>query len=149
MSETTVGVFIFNTKGKLLVCHPNEVKADIWGIPKGRPEPGELIKMAGIREVNEETGIDLLPLSGKMRYVGVAKYKHKDKTLVAYTINLEEDIPISKLRCVSKFTSLYTGNLIPEIDEYKWVDFETFQHRMNESQRRLWNEYQKKLDIES
>ena len=90
MSETTVGVFIFDIDDRLLVCHPNEM-SDIWGIPKGRPDKGEGdLKKTAIREVMEETFIDLGGHRDNMEYVGTEKYTHKDKILIAG--NRKEDV---------------------------------------------------------
>jgi ADP-ribose pyrophosphatase YjhB (NUDIX family) len=143
----TVGVFILNVYNELLVCHPNEVKSDIWGIPKGRPNAGELLKMTAIREVHEETGIDLLPYAGQLVYIGSEPYKHKVKTLSAFTVTMGNAIPESELHCISNFESRYSGEMIPEIDAYKWVNFDDFQHKIQREQVALWERHLKALDI--
>jgi hypothetical protein len=49
------GVFI-TSKDKVLLV---QSKGQYWGPPKGSLKPGESIKEAALREVKEETGIDL------------------------------------------------------------------------------------------
>jgi 8-oxo-dGTP pyrophosphatase MutT (NUDIX family) len=40
----------------VLVAHPS---TDGWVLPKGRPEPGETIEQTALREVTEETGLEV------------------------------------------------------------------------------------------
>lgn len=53
-----VGVFIFSADNKLLLGHAG-VYADKWSVPGGGIEEGETKEQAVIREIREETGIDL------------------------------------------------------------------------------------------
>lgn len=56
--EPTVGAFIFNKKGEvLLVKSPKWDKGRIWTVAGGRIEIGETIEKALKREVKEELGI--------------------------------------------------------------------------------------------
>jgi len=59
--EPTVGVFIFNQAGELLL-----LKSHKWPgryvVPGGHVELGERIEEAVIREVKEETGLDVFDL---------------------------------------------------------------------------------------
>ena len=57
MKTVSFGVLIFNEQGQLLMAHATGQKH--WDIPKGGAEPGESARTAAIREVREETGIDL------------------------------------------------------------------------------------------
>jgi 8-oxo-dGTP pyrophosphatase MutT (NUDIX family) len=136
----TVGVYIFNPDGLLLVTHPNEIKADVWGIPKGMPDSGEPHRAAGIREVTEETGIVLWPYVKDMEYVGTQKYLQKDKTLIAYTVTIGH-VPAEDLYCESLFTSHRNGEQVPEIDKHMWVDFYSFFRKMQPEQVQLWNKH--------
>ena len=47
----------------LLVQRKNPPAQGQWGLPGGKQEWGETIFAAAIREVREETGVDIVPLS--------------------------------------------------------------------------------------
>jgi nucleoside triphosphatase len=59
--EPTVGVFIFNQSGEILL-----VKSHKWYgkyvVPGGHVELGERIEQAAVREAKEETGLDIYDL---------------------------------------------------------------------------------------
>ncbi|GAG03543.1 unnamed protein product, partial [marine sediment metagenome] len=42
----------------------------IWGLPKGAPNPGESLEETAVREVNEETGLQVV-IRGK---IGTIEY---------------------------------------------------------------------------
>ena len=48
---------IFNESGQVLMCHRSDM--DMWNLPGGGVENGELPIEAVIREVKEETGLDV------------------------------------------------------------------------------------------
>jgi ADP-ribose pyrophosphatase YjhB (NUDIX family) len=55
----TLGAFavIYNQEGRVLLCHRRDM--DAWNLPGGGLEPGELPNEAVVREVREETGLDV------------------------------------------------------------------------------------------
>ena len=55
----TIGSFaiIFNSEGKILLCHRRDINA--WNLPGGLVEGGELPTEAAIRETLEETGLKI------------------------------------------------------------------------------------------
>ncbi len=59
--EPTVGGFIVNPKGEILLCHSNKWM-DKYTIPGGHIELGERIEEALIREVKEEVGLSVEPV---------------------------------------------------------------------------------------
>ncbi len=137
----TCGVYIFNPDGELLVCHATETTWGIWGIPKGRPDPGEGHKTAAIREVKEETGLDLMPYEDSMVYAGAQDYRTSNKRLMAWVVQLPEPINIESFHCESLFTSLFSGEKIPEVDDFMWVRFEEFEDRLHSTAKALWKKY--------
>lgn len=59
--EPTVGVFIFNSKGELLLLQSHKWPGR-YVVPGGHVELGEAIEQAAIREAKEETGLDIYDL---------------------------------------------------------------------------------------
>jgi nucleoside triphosphatase len=59
--EPTVGVFIFNQNGELLLLKSHKWP-DKYVVPGGHVELGERLEEAGIREAKEETGLDIYDL---------------------------------------------------------------------------------------
>ena len=62
------GVVVFHTGKRVLLVH--RPKYDDWSFPKGKLDPGEHVTTAAVREVAEETGVDvrLGPPLGGQRY---------------------------------------------------------------------------------
>ncbi|MFP5068572.1 NUDIX hydrolase [Pseudonocardia nantongensis] len=57
-----VGGIVYNPDGRLLlVRRANEPGRGSWSIPGGRVEPGEDEQTAVVRELREETGLDVRP----------------------------------------------------------------------------------------
>ena len=56
-----VKAFILN-QGKFLVMHKSGVEEDIWELPGGRMEFGESAEETLIRELLEETGLQVTPI---------------------------------------------------------------------------------------
>ncbi len=70
MTKYNIGAFvvIFDKKSRVLLCHRRDM--DIWNLPGGGVENGELPDEAAIRETREETGLkvkikDLVGIYGK------------------------------------------------------------------------------------
>ncbi len=59
--EPTVGVFIFNQKGEVLLLQSHKWPG-AYVIPGGHVELGERIEEAAVREAKEETGLDIYDL---------------------------------------------------------------------------------------
>ena len=137
----TCGVYIHNPDGELLLCHATETTWNVWGIPKGRPDEGEDHKEAAIREVYEETGFDLIPYEHLMEYIGGLNYQTSDKRLEAWVVCLPRHIDIDSLKCESLFSSLMDGRMIPEVDSFKWVDFQEFSGKIHTTAKQLWRRY--------
>lgn len=67
---------IFDVQGRVLLCHRRDM--DAWNLPGGGIESGELPTEATIREVKEETGLDVVI----ERLVGVYGKPDKPTSLV-------------------------------------------------------------------
>ncbi|MEV5719533.1 NUDIX domain-containing protein [Amycolatopsis mediterranei] len=65
-----VGGIAFDPRGRLLLIRRrNNPGSGQWSLPGGRVEPGETDKEAVVRELSEETGLDVIPgtLVGSVR----------------------------------------------------------------------------------
>lgn len=59
--EPTVGIFIFDAQGKLLLLESHKWPGK-YVVPGGHVELGERLEQAAIREAKEETGLDVYDL---------------------------------------------------------------------------------------
>jgi 8-oxo-dGTP pyrophosphatase MutT (NUDIX family) len=67
----SAGGIVFRTDDgriELVICGRDS--DGVWGLPKGTPEPGESLEDTALREVSEETGLDVRILDK----VGVVEY---------------------------------------------------------------------------
>lgn len=61
-TERCVGGIAHDDQGRiLLIRRAHEPGLGLWSVPGGRVEPGETDEMAVIRELREETGLDVIP----------------------------------------------------------------------------------------
>jgi len=81
MTQFTIGAFVvlFDQKGRVLLCHRRDL--DIWNLPGGSVESGELPNEAAVRETKEETGLKV-KIQG---LVGVYGKPHKDELVFVFT----------------------------------------------------------------
>jgi 8-oxo-dGTP diphosphatase len=55
-----VGAVVRDDAGRLLlICRGHEPSRGLWSLPGGRVEPGETLEAAVVREVREETGLEV------------------------------------------------------------------------------------------
>ncbi|HEY4685529.1 MAG TPA: NUDIX hydrolase [Dehalococcoidia bacterium] len=64
------GVVVRRDAGALQVLLCGRGADRLWALPKGTPEPGESLEQAAVREVREETGVEVevAGLVGEIRY---------------------------------------------------------------------------------
>lgn len=64
--EFSTGGVVTDSEGRVAVIATRNLKGEqVWGLPKGHPRPGEALLEAAIREVEEETGLEVRPLSSE------------------------------------------------------------------------------------
>lgn len=116
MKKISCGLIIHNGI-ELLTVHPTF--RERWDIPKGEMDIGEEPEKTVIREVKEETNLDID--DDKIRLLGKFKYlPGKDLILFEYRTN---DLPnISKMSCSSTYE--WKGREVQEIDKYQYYSFE-------------------------
>ena len=77
----SIGSFIilFDEQGRVLLCHRRDL--DLWNLPGGGMQSGELPTEAAVREAREETGLEVVI----ERLVGVYGKADKDELVFAFT----------------------------------------------------------------
>ncbi|HVW50999.1 MAG TPA: NUDIX hydrolase [Trinickia sp.] len=119
MSERTIscGVVLLDGRGRVLLAHATETSH--WDIPKGQPDAGEAPLEAALRELREETGIELAPQ--RLKDLGRFAYR-RDKDLHLFAARVEDgEIDLARCVCTSMFPSRKHGGPIPEMDAFRWV----------------------------
>ena len=104
--EKSCGCIVINDKNEVLLIHHN---AGHWDFPKGHVEEGETEVQTAIREVKEETNIDV-KVNEKYRYT--TKYSPK------------EDVMKEVVYFLAKNTSDNKEAQLEEVSEVKWFKME-------------------------
>ena len=145
MEQTTCATLIKAAlTNNFLICHATETRH--WSLPKGVFDStvDSNLKEAAIRELEEETGIKV-PDDFNLKFVGKYGYTlQKDFALFCY--QLEEEIPISELNCSTLFKSHYSGKMIKEVDQYKWVSKDEMYKHLNPKQSQLLRNVESELE---
>ena len=104
--EKSCGCIVINDRKQVLLVHHN---AGHWDFPKGHVEEGETEVQTAIREVKEETGIDV-EVNEKYRYT--TKYSPKEDVIKEVIFFLATNISDNK------------KPQLEEVSEVNWFDFE-------------------------
>lgn len=134
--KVSAGVILFS-KGKLLLCHSTQRKNDkpkqfdnCWTVSKGMVHENEAPIDAAIRELKEETSIDLedeklchLINSNKHALSPVCNFSMRDKQVVLFFVHDISGILQSLPLACSSLIDLESHKLFgePEMDGYMWV----------------------------
>jgi len=86
LARCAVAVLVVCPKGIPLVLDPSKPRPLFWKLPGGKSEEGETPAEAGVRELDEETGIKTLPKSLGLL---VKEYRH-DHEYFVFSAKLEE-----------------------------------------------------------
>jgi len=104
--EKSCGCIVINDKNEVLLIHHN---AGHWDFPKGHVEEGETDVQTAIREVKEETNIDV-EVNEKYRYT--TEYSQKEDVMKEVVYFLAKNVSDDK------------EEQIEEVSEVKWFKIE-------------------------
>jgi 8-oxo-dGTP pyrophosphatase MutT (NUDIX family) len=129
MKTTSCGVLVTDGS-RLLLGHAT--RSPRWDIPKGIAEAGEDLARAAVRELREETGLEVAPEVLMPR--GVHRYlPGKDLALFEWHPAVMPDPAL--LRCTSRFA---VGDaLLPEFDRFGVFEWPEVLSRVGKSMARV------------
>lgn len=104
--EKSCGCIILNDRNQILLVLHN---AGHWGLPKGHVEKGETEEETAIREVKEETNIDV-EVNTNYRYSMVYSPK--------------EDVEKEVIYFIAKNINNHYNPQIEEVQDIKWLDID-------------------------
>lgn len=104
----TCGAIIMNESGNVLIVRRTETDPHRplqWDLPGGHVEPGELFEAGLVREVREETAIDLEQAQPQLMYASTYPFDEVSVTWLFFTVKVQgAEVTLSA-----------------EHDQYKWV----------------------------
>ena len=112
----TCGIIVTDSE-RLLLGHAT--RSPRWDIPKGVADPGEGLAAAAIRELREETGLEVS--EAELTPLGVFPYlSGKDLALFVWAPSAMPDP--QTLVCTSEFA--WNGRMLPEFDKFGLFTFD-------------------------
>lgn len=129
--EKSCGCIILNNKNQILLILQN---AGHWGLPKGHVEEGETEEQTAIREVKEETNIDII-INNKYRYT--TSYSPKENVMKEVVYFLAQNIDEDK------------KPQLEEVSEVKWFTLEEAMNTITyENSKEILNKLKKDIEEE-
>ncbi len=108
--------------GNILLAHPtNGRHVAGWSIPKGIADPGEDPRVAALRELWEETGVDFRGREAQLIDLGRHKYR-PGKDYHMFRLDVNE--PVDHTACVCESYFIHNEQQYPEVDAFMWVSIE-------------------------
>lgn len=128
--EQSCGAYVINDGKVLIVQHKN---GNHWDFPKGHIEAGETKKQTAIREVFEETGIEIKIASDKEYQI---TYKPK--------MDVQKDVTFFEAECIGGILKKQEA----EISSLKWVEIENvFEYLTFERSKKLFEKFLKDKNL--
>jgi 8-oxo-dGTP pyrophosphatase MutT (NUDIX family) len=140
--------FIVKSKGQYLIAHTTQLlsKPDVndgkWTISKGSIEPGETELQAAIRELKEETNLDLVKFYKiNPNAYWFNKFHNRKRKITVFLVEDTNGILLKQpLKCNSMVANHPDTrfNGIPELDAFAWVTREEAYRMVFSSQKHLF-----------
>ncbi len=128
----TAGIFLFNATNEILLVHPTNSGYNNWSIPKGIVEENESVIEGAIRELFEETNVNLNDLKPVFISTGDnVKYKSGKKTLCPIFSKVIVGLDKINFKC----NSLVEGKDFYENDRIEWFNPFDALSKIHETQR--------------
>ena len=109
---------------ELVVCH--RVSESLWALPKGTPHSGESVEQTALREVNEETGLEV-EITGHVDTIRYSFVRQTSDTVRYPDIQPGQAVTFDKE--VHFFLMRKTGGDVSshdhEFDEVRWVGLDS------------------------
>lgn len=117
----TCGVILIDKFGTILAGHPTGRKytKGCYDLLKGCSLVGEEDIDTAIREMKEESGIDISEYKNKILDLGIHSYT-KGKDIHLFLLHYNKLIDLDKLKCTTYFETKF-GKLKPEMNGYKLI----------------------------
>lgn len=129
--EKSCGAIVINKNNKILLVHHN---AGHWDFPKGHIENRETEEQTAIREVKEETNIDI-KINNKYRYT--TSYSPKENVMKEVVYFLAQNIDEDK------------KPQLEEVSEVKWFTFEEAMNTITyENSKEILNKLKRDIEEE-
>ena len=106
------GGVVYNQKEEVLFIF----RRDFWDLPKGKIDKGETPEVAAIREIQEETGLNIVTFRHKKAYNTYHTYIHKEKRVLKKTHWFKMTTAEEKL----------TPQYSEDIEQAEWHDLTKF-----------------------
>jgi 8-oxo-dGTP pyrophosphatase MutT (NUDIX family) len=106
------GGVVYNQKNEVLFIF----RRDFWDLPKGKIDKGETPEIAAIREIQEETGLNIVTFRSKKAYNTYHTYIHKEKRVLKKTYWYACETP--EMELVPQTTE--------DIEKAVWIDLKSF-----------------------
>lgn len=147
-SKVVSSGLVINAGDKYLLVKPYGGTTGGWGIPKGKLDPGEVIRAAAIREVMEETNLDVTNNETVTKYklkVDSAPFFHYTvdtsdkkrgsyrKSVFAFMVIADPELLNYEFKCTSM---LQDGR--PEIEKFEWFTLKEAYKNVVSSQKSMF-----------
>lgn len=133
--DTTCALAIITPSEKVLLVHPTGAGYfGSWSLPKGKRDAGETELEAAIREVYEETSLDVKAFAGKLVDLGNYAYT-KEKRYHIFKLDYPKEIDAKSLKCISTFSDF--GTEILECDKFQMASLDDCKLLLNPKQSKI------------